>query len=156
MKHMTYLEVRNAYLNFMKSKGHKEVPNASLVPENDPTLLFVNSGMFPLVPFLLGETHPLGVRLVNVQRCVRTEDLEEVGDTSHATAFEMMGNWSLGDYFKKEAIEQIYEFFVEKLGIPIELLYGTVFEGDEDAPLDQTSISVLTDVFNGKTQNVVI
>jgi len=147
MKQMTYIEVRNAYLEFMKKKGHKEIPNASLVPENDPTLLFVNSGMFPLVPFLLGETHPLGTRLVNVQRCVRTEDLEEVGDASHATAFEMVGNWSLGDYFKKEAIEQIYEFFVEILGIPIEKLYGSVFEGDEDAPRDDVSIGILQEVF---------
>lgn len=147
MKQMSYLEVRNAYLDFMKSKGHKEIPNASLVPENDPTLLFVNSGMFPLVPFLLGETHPLGTRLVNVQRCVRTEDLEEVGDASHATAFEMLGNWSLGDYFKEQAIEQIYEFFVEKLGIPIERLYGSVFEGDDDAPQDDVSIGKLTEVF---------
>lgn len=147
MKQMSYLEVRNAYLDFMKSKGHSEIPNASLVPENDPTLLFVNSGMFPLVPFLLGETHPLGARLVNVQRCVRTEDLEEVGDTSHATAFEMLGNWSLGDYFKEQAIEQIYEFFVEKLGIPIDRLYGSVFEGDADAPRDDVSIEILQNVF---------
>ncbi len=147
MKYMTYAEVRNAYLDFMKSKGHKEVPNASLVPENDPTLLFVNSGMFPLVPFLLGETHPLGTRLVNVQRCVRTEDLEEVGDISHCTAFEMIGNWSLGDYFKKDALEQTYEFFIEKLEIPIEKIYGTVFEGDNDAPLDTTSIDILTSIF---------
>ncbi|MCC7304511.1 alanine--tRNA ligase [bacterium] len=147
MKQMTYVEVRNAYLSFMKSKHHNEIPNASLVPENDPTLLFVNSGMFPIVPYLLGETHPLGVRLVNIQRCVRTEDLEEVGDISHATAFEMIGNWSLGDYFKKEALEQTYEFFVEKLGIPIEKLYGTVFEGDQDAPLDTISIEILRDIF---------
>jgi len=132
----------------MKSKGHKEIPNASLVPENDPTLLFVNSGMFPLVPFLMGEVHPLGTRLVNVQRCIRTEDLEEVGDASHCTAFEMVGYWSLGDYFKKEAIEQAYEFFVEKLGIPIERLYGSVFEGDADAPIDTVSIEALKKVFS--------
>lgn len=147
MKQMTYVEVRNAYLDFMKAKGHKEVPNASLVPENDPTLLFVNSGMFPLVPFLLGEKHPLGVRLVNVQRCIRTEDLEEVGDSSHATAFEMMGNWSLGDYFKKEALDQTYEFFIEVLGLPIERLYGSVFEGDEIAPKDDISIEALIQIF---------
>lgn len=147
MKQMTYLEVRNAYLDFMKSKGHQEVPNASLVPENDPTLLFVNSGMFPLVPFLLGETHPLGTRLVNVQRCVRTEDLEEVGDISHATAFEMIGNWSLGDYFKEQALQQTYEFFIERLGIPVEKIYGSVFEGDEDAPQDTTSIDLLKAIF---------
>ncbi|WKZ23725.1 MAG: alanine--tRNA ligase [Candidatus Dojkabacteria bacterium] len=147
MKYLTYLEVRNAYLNFLKSNGHKEVPNASLVPENDPTLLFVNSGMFPLVPFLLGEDHPLGTRLVNVQRCVRTEDLEEVGDASHATAFEMIGNWSLGDYFKEQALTQTYEFFVEKLEIPIERLYATVFEGDSDAALDTESIDILKKIF---------
>lgn len=147
MKKLTYLEVRNAYLEFMKSKGHQEVPNASLIPENDPTLLFVNSGMFPLVPFLLGETHPLGTRLVNVQRCVRTEDLEEVGDISHATAFEMIGNWSLGDYFKEQALQQTYEFFIEKLGIPADRIYGSVFEGDEDAPIDTVSIELLKQIF---------
>ena len=147
MKKMTYIEVRNAYLDFLKSKGHKEIVNSSLVPENDPTLLFVNSGMFPLVPYLVGETHPLGTRLVNVQRCVRTEDLEEVGDISHATAFEMLGNWSLDDYFKKEALEQTYEFFLDKLEIPVKDIYGSVFEGDEDAPRDDVSIGILTEIF---------
>jgi len=147
MKQLTYLQTRNAYLYFMKGKGHREIPNTSLVPENDPTLLFVNSGMFPLVPFLRGETHPLGNRLVNVQRCVRTEDLDEVGDASHATAFEMMGNWSLGDYFKKEALEQTFEFFVETLEVPIEKLYASVFEGDADAPQDTTSIEVLQQIY---------
>lgn len=147
MKQMTYVEVRNAYLNFMKEMGHKEIPNASLVPENDPTLLFVNSGMFPIVPFLLGESHPLGTRLTNVQRCVRTEDLEEVGDISHCTAFEMIGNWSLGDYFKKQALEQTYEFFIERLNIPVDRIYGTVFEGDEVAPRDDESITLLTAIF---------
>jgi alanyl-tRNA synthetase len=131
----------------MKSRGHFEIVNSSLVPENDPTLLFVNSGMFPLVPFLLGETHPNGTRITNIQRCVRTEDLEEVGDATHFTAFEMIGNWSLNDYFKKDALEQTYEFFIEKLGIPAEKIYGSVFEGDEDAPKDDVSIGILTDIF---------
>ena len=104
MKQMTYVEVRNAYLDFMKSKGHKEIPNSSLVPENDPTTLFTGSGMQPMVPYLLGQKHPAGVRLTNSQRCFRAEDIDEVGDNRHTTFFEMLGNWSLGDYFKKEAI----------------------------------------------------
>ena len=96
------------YLEFFKSKNHKEIPNASLIPENDPTVLFTTAGMQPLVPFLLGQPHPQGKRLVNVQKCIRTGDIEEVGDTTHHTLFEMLGNWSIGDYFKKQAIEMSF------------------------------------------------
>jgi alanyl-tRNA synthetase len=147
MKQLSYIEIRNSYLDFMKSQGHAEIINSSLVPENDPTLLFVNSGMFPIVPFLMGESHPKGTRITNVQRCIRTEDLEEVGDPTHFTAFEMIGNWSLDDYFKEQALTQTYEFFIEKLGLPVENLYGSVFEGDEDAPVDTVSIDLLTNIF---------
>ena len=101
------------YIEFFKSKDHKEIQNASLIPENDPTVLFTTAGMHPLVPFLLGESHPQGKRLVNVQRCIRTGDIEEVGDTTHHTFFEMLGNWSLGDYWKKEAIEYSFEFLTK-------------------------------------------
>ncbi|MBT4240646.1 alanine--tRNA ligase, partial [Candidatus Peribacteria bacterium] len=103
-------EIRNAYLKFFESKNHAIVPGAPLVPENDPTVLFTTAGMHPLVPYLLGEPHPSGNRIVDVQRCVRTQDIDEVGDASHLTFFEMMGNWSLGDYFKEDAIKMSYEF----------------------------------------------
>ena len=108
----------------------------SLVPENDPTVLFTTAGMHPLVPFLLGETHPQGKRLVNVQRCIRTGDIDEVGDTTHHTFFEMLGNWSVGDYFKKEAIGMSYEFLTKVLNLPKERLAVTVFAGDDSAPRD--------------------
>ncbi len=147
MKNLSYIQIRQAYLDFMKSQGHAEIVNASLVPENDPTLLFVNSGMFPIVPFLLGEKHPDGTRITNVQRCVRTEDLEEVGDATHLTAFEMIGNWSLNDYFKEQALKQTYAYFIEILGMPADKLYGSVFEGDEDAPRDEESIKILKEIF---------
>src|SRR3990170_2314724 len=103
-------ELRQKYLNFFVSKGHQIIPSASLIPENDPTVLFTTAGMHPLVPFLLGEQHPRGARLVNVQKCLRTGDIEAVGDATHNTFFEMLGNWSLGDYFKKEAIKWSWEF----------------------------------------------
>ncbi len=125
-----------AYIEFFKSKKHKEITNASLIPENDPTILFTTAGMHPLVPYLLGQPHALGKRLVNVQRCIRTGDIEEVGDTYHHTFFEMLGNWSIGDYFKKEAIEWSFEFLTKILKIPIEKLGVTCFAGDKDAPKD--------------------
>ena len=103
-------ELIKMYIEFFKNKGHKEIPGASLVPANDPTVLFTTAGMHPLVPYLLGTPHPLGKRLVNVQKCIRTGDINEVGDDFHLTFFEMLGNWSLGDYFKKEAIEFSFEF----------------------------------------------
>ena len=101
MKKLSYLEIRKQYIEFLKKKGHTEIPNVSLIPENDPTLLFINSGMVPLVPYLTGDPHPSGKRLTNVQRCIRTIDIDEVGDAGHLTSFEMLGNWSLNDYFKE-------------------------------------------------------
>ncbi|MEK6952977.1 MAG: alanine--tRNA ligase [Nanoarchaeota archaeon] len=127
------------YLDFFKSKNHKEVPNVSLIPENDPTVLFTTAGMHPLVPFLLGQKHPLGKRVCNVQKCIRTQDIDEVGDEVHLTFFEMLGNWSLGDYFKKEAIEYSFEFLTKVLKIPKEKLAVSCFIGDKDAPKDTES-----------------
>jgi len=127
------------YIEFFKSKNHKEIPNSSLVPENDPTVLFTTAGMHPLVPFLLGEKHPLGKRLVNVQKCIRTGDIDEVGDTVHHTFFEMLGNWSLGDYFKKDAIEYSFEFLTKYLKIKKEDISISCFAGDKDAVKDTES-----------------
>ncbi|MBQ4061300.1 MAG: alanine--tRNA ligase [Christensenellaceae bacterium] len=141
MRNLTCNELRELYLKFFESKGHTVIPSASLIPENDPTVLFTTAGMHPLVPYLLGEKHPAGTRLTDVQKCVRTGDIEEVGDASHCTFFEMLGNWSLGDYFKKEAIAWSFEFLTseEWLGIPKERLYFTCFAGDENAPKDTES-----------------
>jgi len=138
---MKSYELREKYLQFFKEHGHTIIPSASLIPENDPTVLFTTAGMHPLVPYLLGEKHPGGTRLCNVQKCVRTGDIDEVGDYSHCTFFEMLGNWSLGDYFKEEAIAMSYEFLTSEkwLGIDKNRLYFTVFEGDEDAPRDEES-----------------
>ena len=147
MRDLSYTQLRHEYIEFFKSKDHKEIPSASLVPENDPSVLFVNAGMFPLVPFLKGEKHPLGNRLTNSQRCLRTGDIDEVGDSSHCTAFEMLGNWSLNDYFKKEAIQMTMEFFVEKLEIDINRIYASVFKGEQDIPKDTQSIEALTETF---------
>ncbi len=131
-----------AYIDFFKSKDHKEIANVSLIPENDPTVLFTTAGMHPLVPFLLGQKHPLGKRLCNVQKCIRTQDIDEVGDTYHHTFFEMLGNWSLGDYWKKEAIEYSFEFLTKKLKIPAEKLAVSCFKGDKDAPKDEESAKI--------------
>ena len=150
MKQLSYIEIRKKYLDFFKKNNHSIIPSASLVPENDPSTLFVNSGMFPLVPFLLGEKHPAGDKLANSQRCIRTIDIEEVGNTSHCTSFEMLGNWSLNDYFKKEAINFTISFFVDELGMDINRIYATVFKGDQDAPEDTESIkqeSTILEVF---------
>jgi len=130
------------YIEFFKLKDHKEIQNATLIPENDPTVLFTTAGMHPLVPFLLGEKHPQGKRLVNVQRCIRTGDIDEVGDTCHHTFFEMLGNWSLGDYFKKEAIEMTFEFHTKTLGISLDRYAVTCFKGDKNAPKDTESAEV--------------
>src|SRR3990167_8965364 len=108
-------EIRQKYVDFFVTKGHKQIPSAPLLPENDPTVLFTTAGMHPLVPYLLGEPHPMGKRLVDFQKCVRTGDIEEVGDESHLTFFEMLGNWSLGDYLKKEAISWSFEFLTKEL-----------------------------------------
>ena len=142
-------EILQKYLAFYEKRGHKQVPNVSLVPENDPTLLYVNSGMFPLVPYLSGETHPLGKRIMNVQRCLRFfEDLDNVGETNrHTTSFHMLGNWSLGDYFKKEQLEWVFEFLVSDLGLDINKMYASVFAGDKDAPKDDVSVEILKKVF---------
>jgi alanyl-tRNA synthetase len=144
MKKITSEELRELYLKFFSRNGHKVIESASLIPENDPTVLFTTAGMHPLVPYLLGEAHPAGKRLTNVQKCVRTGDIDEVGDASHCTFFEMLGNWSLGDYFKKEAIAFSFEFLTspEYLGIPLERLAFTVFEGDGDAPRDDESAQI--------------
>lgn len=148
MQKYTYKEIRDKYISFLKSKGHSEIPSASLVPEDDPTVLFVNAGMFPLVPFLKGEKHPLGSRLTNSQRCLRTGDIDEVGDAYHCTTFEMLGNWSLDDYFKKEAINLTVEFFVEELGFDIQNIYASVFKGEGDIPQDDISIEIWKEIFN--------
>ena len=138
MKNYTSQSIREMYLNFFKDRGHKVIPSASLIPENDPTVLFTTAGMHPLVPYLLGEKHPAGNRLTDVQKCVRTGDIDDVGDASHCTFFEMLGNWSLGDYFKQEMIPWSYEFLTGKdyLGLDPENLAVTVFGGDETLPRD--------------------
>ena len=138
---MKAIEIRNKYLNFFKSHNHQIIPSAPLIPENDPSVLFTTAGMQPLVPYLLGQEHPSGKRLANYQKCVRTVDIDEVGDNRHLTYFEMLGNWSLGDYFKEEAIKMSFEFLTKELGIPVEKLSVTVFEGDEDCPRDEVSAS---------------
>lgn len=144
-------EVRRKFIRFFtgKPRNHKEIPSAPLVPENDPTVLFITAGMHPLVPYLMGEPHPLGKRLVDIQKSFRTDDIESVGDRHHFTFFEMLGNWSLGDYFKKEALEWSFEFLTDKvwLGYDPSRIYVSVFEGDSDAPRDEDSIKIWQDVF---------
>jgi len=139
---MNSSELRQKYLNFFKSKGHKIIPSASLIPENDPTVLFTTAGMHPLVPFLLGEKHLLGKRLASAQKCVRTVDIDDVGDDTHNTFFEMLGNWSLGDYWKEEAIKYSFEFLTKELDIPLEKLAISCFAGDKDAPKDEESAKI--------------
>ncbi len=135
-------ELIKKYIEFFKSKSHKEIPNSSLIPINDPTVLFTTAGMHPIVSYLSGQKHPLGNRLVSMQRCIRTGDIEEVGDTTHHTFFEMLGNWSLGDYFKKEAIEFSFEFLTKILKISKDNLAVTCFAGDKDAPKDEESANI--------------
>ena len=137
-------ELRSLFLKFFESKGHKIIPSASVIPENDPTVLFTTAGMHPLVPYLMGEKHPMGTRLTDVQKCIRTGDIDDVGDPSHLTFFEMLGNWSLGDYFKEEMIPWSWEFLTSKdwLGIDPERLAFTVFEGDEDCPRDEEAANL--------------
>ncbi len=141
---MTPDKLRKLYVDFFKAHGHAEIPGSSLIPENDPTVLFTTAGMHPLVPYLLGETHPAGNRLTDYQKCIRTGDIDSVGDPSHLTFFEMLGNWSLGDYFKEEAIKMSFEFLTsgDYLGFDVDKLSVTVFEGDEDAPRDDFSADV--------------
>lgn len=146
---MTHNEVRNKYLEFYKKRGHKEIPSSSLVPENDPTSLFTSSGMQPLITYLLGEKHPLGNRLVNSQKCFRSQDIEEIGDNRHTTFFEMLGNWSLGDYYKKEQLPWIFEFFTKELKLDPKRLYVSVFEGNDSVSKDTESIAIWKEIFAG-------
>ena len=136
---MRAIEIRNKYLEFFKKHGHTVIPSAPLIPENDPSVLFTTAGMQPLVPYLLGEKHPSGTRLTDYQKCVRTNDIDEVGDNRHLTYFEMLGNWSLGDYFKEESIAMSYEFLTKELGIPVEKISVTCFAGDEDCARDEVT-----------------
>lgn len=150
MKDYLYINIRKAYIDFMVKKGHKEIENASLVPENDPSILFTNAGMTPLVPYLLGEKHPLGSKLTNIQRSLRTVDIDEVGDAWHCTVFEMLGNWSLNDYFKKEAINLTIEFYCDILGFNINNIYASIFGGDEQVPKDNESINAWMELFKSR------
>lgn len=158
---MKAIEIRNKYLEFFKNHGHNVIPSSSLIPENDPSVLFTTAGMQPLVPYLLGEKHPEGTRLVDYQKCVRTNDIEEVGDNRHLTFFEMLGNWSLGDYFKEESIKMSFDFLTKELNIPVEKLSVTCFGGDEDCPRDNISADIWKKVgipenhiyFYGKNDN---
>ena len=141
---MTAAEIRKKYIEFFRRHGHAEIKSASLIPDNDPTCLFTTAGMHPLVPYLSGAEHPAGKRLTDYQKCIRTGDIDEVGDPVHLTFFEMLGNWSLGDYFKEEAIGMSFEFLTSpsELGIPLDMLAFTVFEGDENAPFDQEAFDL--------------
>ncbi len=142
---ITSQELRQKWLDFYKSKNHTIIASAGVIPDNDPTALFHNSGMHPLVPYLMGEKHPAGVRLANAQKCIRTIDIDEVGDATHLTFFEMLGNWSLGDYFKKDQIAWSFEFLTQTLGLPLEKLAFSVFEGDENAPRDEDAAQLWAD-----------
>jgi alanyl-tRNA synthetase len=147
---LTSSEIRSRFLEFFKNRQHAILPSASLVPENDPSVLFNTAGMQPLVPYLLGQTHPMGTRLADIQKCVRTNDIDEVGDNTHLTFFEMMGNWSLGDYFKQDAIKWSYEFLTDEkigLGLDPQRLYVTCFEGNADAPRDEESAAIWSKIF---------
>ena len=143
MNKLTADELRETYLSFFESKGHKRIPGASVIPENDPTVLFTTAGMHPLVPYLMGQMpHPAGTRLTDVQKCVRTGDIDAVGDSAHLTFFEMLGNWSLNDYFKPEAIAWSFEFLTTKLGFDPKDIYVTVFEGEDGIPRDDEAIAL--------------
>ena len=135
-------ELREAFINFFKSKNHAQIGSASLIPENDPTVLFTTAGMHPLVPYLLGEKHPMGKRLCDFQKCIRTGDIDEVGDASHLTFFEMLGNWSLGDYFKEESIGFSFEFLTEVLGFRVDQLAVTAFAGEGEIPRDDETANL--------------
>lgn len=139
---MRAIELRNKYIEFFERNGHTRIPGAPLVPENDPTVLFTTAGMHPLVPYLCGENHPAGKRLTDFQKCVRTGDIDEVGDECHLTFFEMLGNWSLGDYFKEESVKLSYRFLTEELNIPSDKISVTCFEGNNDAPKDLETAKV--------------
>ena len=139
---ITHVQLRNLFIEFWKKRDHKESTPISLVPQNDPTTLFTGSGMQPLVPYLLGEPHPQGSKLYNIQPCFRSQDIEEVGDNRHTTFFEMMGNWSLGNYFKKEQLAWFWEFLTEVIKLPKEKLYVTLFKGTKEIPADEESYKI--------------
>ncbi len=139
---MNAIDIRNKFLNYFKAHNHNIIPSAPLIPENDPSVLFTTAGMHPLVPYLLGEKHPAGTRLADYQKCLRTVDIDEVGDNRHLTFFEMLGNWSLGDYFKEDSIKYSMEFLTKELNIPIEKLSVTCFKGDNDAPRDEETARI--------------
>lgn len=149
---MTVSEIRKKYLDYFRKRGHSIIPSASLVPENDPTTLFVSSGMQPLVPYLLGEKHPMGVRLANSQKSFRSEDIYDIGDNRHTTFFEMLGNWSLGDYFKEEQLNWFFDFLVDEIGLDPKRLYVTVFSGDDSSGVskDVESVRIWKDIFSKK------
>lgn len=158
---MKAIDIRNKYLKFFKNNNHIIIKGSSLVPENDNSVLFTPAGMHPLIPYLLGEKHPSGNRLANYQKCIRTIDIDEVGDESHLTFFEMLGNWSLGDYFKEESIKMSIEFLTKELNIPLEKISVTCFEGDKDIPKDNITSKIWNDLgipkdriyFLGKKEN---
>jgi alanyl-tRNA synthetase len=147
--HMSGNEIRARYLAFMEQQGHAVIPSAALVPENDPTTLFTGSGMQPLIPYLMGEVHPKGKRLADSQKCFRANDIEEVGDNRHTTFFEMLGNWSLGDYFKREQLRWFFTFLVDEVGLDPNRIYVTVFAGDEalGIPKDEESVAIWKELF---------
>ena len=149
---MTLAEVRSKYLEFFKARGHVVIPSAPLVPENDPTTLFTGSGMQPLVPYLLGQPHPSGSRLTDSQKAFRSGDIEEVGDNRHTTFFEMLGNWSLGDYFKEEQLPWFFEFLTKEIGLDARKLYVTAFIGDEKSgvPRDTQAAEIWQRLFSGQ------
>src|SRR5580704_14676416 len=146
---MTAQEIRNSYLEFFEQRGHKVIPRALLVPQNDPTTLFTGSGMQPLVPYLLGEPHPEGTRLLDSQTCLRSMDIEEVGDNRHTTFFEMLGNWSLGDYFKGDEIPWFWEFLTKEIKLDPQRIFVTCFIGDESAgvPRDTEAADIWARLF---------
>ena len=135
-------DIRDAYLQFFAEKAHAIVPSASLLPDNDPTTLFTGSGMQPMIPYLLGEAHPEGKRITDSQKCFRSQDIEEVGDNRHTTYFEMLGNWSLGDYFKEEQIPWMFSFLTEKLELNPQRIYISVFRGNDDVPRDDDAVRI--------------
>ena len=149
---MTSKEIREKYLKFFEGKGHAVVPSSGLVPENDPTTLFTGSGMQPMIQYLLGERHPEGNRIVDSQKSFRAQDIEEVGDNRHTTFFEMLGNWSLGDYFKEEQLSWFFEFLINDIGLDPQKLYITVFSGDvsNNIPKDSESADIWKKLFKNK------
>ena len=147
---MSAKEIIDIYISFFEKRGHKQIANSPLIPENDPTTLFTSSGMQPLVPYLLGEQHPRGKRLVDVQNCFRAVDIEEVGDNLHETFFRMLGNWSLGEYFKQEEIPWLWELLTKEFGLPKEKLYITIFKGTNSVPYDQEAFDLWSAVLKNE------